>query len=106
FRADAQDVIERRCRNCSDQRFAVAVELIVPGAGDGMTEVMPIEPRQSGTRLIRGSHFTGLGLRDPCLRNFGLRPAALAVAPDIADGIALIDQTARRLVAIAQGRGE
>src|SRR5436190_23989420 len=51
FRHGAEHVIERRRRYGGHQRAALAVKLVVPAAGDGMAEIMPLQPRQRRARL-------------------------------------------------------
>ena len=70
----AEHMIERRRRDGGDQRVAVAVELIVPAARDGMAEIMPLQARQRRARFVGGARLARLGLRDPRLGDFGLRP--------------------------------
>ena len=60
FRDCAEHMIERRRRNGGDQRFAVAVELVVPAAPHGMAEIMPFEPRQRRARLVRRARLARL----------------------------------------------
>ena len=69
-----------------------------------MAEIMPLEPHQRRARFVRGAGFAALGLRDPRLRDLGLRPQPPRVAPDVAVRVALVDQAAGRRVAIAQRR--
>ena len=102
----AENMIKRRRRDRGNQRGAVAIELIVPAARDGMAEVMPLKARQRRARFVGGARFARLGLRDPRLGDFGLRPQAPGVPLDIAGGVALVDQAAGGLVAIAQRRRE
>ena len=65
---------------------------------------MPFEPHQRRARLVRGARLARLGLRDPRLGDFGLRPQPPRVPSDVAGGVALVDQAAGGLVAIAQRR--
>ena len=67
---------------------------------------MPFKTRQRGTCLVGGSRLSRLGLRDPRLGEFGLRPQPPARSLDLPVGIALVDQTPGLLVAIAQRRGQ
>src|SRR5580692_12369501 len=99
-------MIKRRRRNRGDQRCSVAVELIVPPSRDGVTKVMPFKARQRGARLVGGTIFTSLGLRDPRLSQLGLRPQASRVPFDTTLGVTLVDQTPGDLVAVAQCRRE
>ncbi|MGY3290403.1 ABC-type branched-subunit amino acid transport system ATPase component [Bradyrhizobium sp. LM3.6] len=94
FRDCAENMIERRRRNGVDQRFAVAIELVVPAAPHGMVEIMPFEPRQRQARLVRRARLAGFGLRDPRLRNLGLRPQPARAAANVAGVVALVDQAA------------
>ena len=52
FNHGAEHMIERRRRNGRDQRVALAVELVVPAAGDGMAEIMPLQARQRRARFF------------------------------------------------------
>ena len=65
---------------------------------------MPLEPRQRHARFIGSAGLARLGLRDPRLGHLGLRPQPPRVPSDVALGVALIDQAAGGLVAIAQRR--
>ena len=63
---------------------------------------MPLEPRQRHARFVGGPRLARLGLRDPRLGHLGLRPQPPRMPSDVAVGVALIDQAAGGLVAIAQ----
>ena len=102
YRAD--NMIERRRRDRRDQRIAVAIELVVPAARHRMAKVMPFKARQRRAGFVGGADLACLGLRDPRLGHFGLRPKPPCVPPDAALGAALVDQAAGRLVAVAQRR--
>ena len=106
FRDRAEDVIERRSGYEIDQRSVVAIELIVPAAQHGMAQIVPIEPVQRLERFVGSARLSRLGLRDQGLGNLGLRPSAPREFSDIAVRVALVEQAARRIVTIAQRRGE
>ena len=63
---------------------------------------MPLQARQCRAGFIGGADDAGLGLRDPCLRQFGLRPQPSRVPYDIALGVALVDQASSGFVTEAQ----
>src|SRR6185437_419784 len=78
FRNGAEHVIERRRRNGRYRRASLAVECVVPAAGDGMAEIVLIETRQGVAGFGGGTRLARLRLRDPGFCHFGLRPATPA----------------------------
>src|SRR6266851_8819567 len=69
-----------------------------------MAQIVSIQPTKGLTRLVSRTLLFHLGLRDPGLGDFRLRPAAPGELSDIPVRVALVEQTARHVVAISQGR--
>src|SRR5712672_1128431 len=71
-----------------------------------MAQIMSMQPSKSLTCLVSRTLLFHLRLRDPGLGDLRLRPAAPGELPDIPVGVALVEQTARHVVAISQPRSE
>src|SRR4051794_15617240 len=99
-------MIERGRWDRAHQRVALAVELVVPPTRYRMPKEMPLQARQRRARFIGGADDAGFGLRDPCLRQFGLRPQPSRVPYDISIGVALVDKASGGFVTEAQCRPE
>src|SRR5712671_5384236 len=74
LRDRADDMVKRGCRDGIDQRSAVAIELIVPATRHRMAQIVPVQPYQGFERLVDRALLSGLGLRNPGLRDLGLGP--------------------------------
>ena len=104
FRNRAENMVKCRGRDRIDQRSVFAIELIVPAAQNGMTQIVSMQPSKRLAGLFGRALLSRLSLRDPGLGDLRLRPATPGNFSDVASGIALIDQAARRIVAIPQRR--
>src|SRR5882724_7609529 len=69
-----------------------------------MAQIVSMQPSKSLTRLVSRTLLFHFGLRDPGLGDFRLGPAAPGELSDIPVCVALVEQTARHIVAISQGR--
>jgi hypothetical protein len=56
------------------QRSIVAIELIAPAGLDGVTQIVLIKTNKGASCFAGCTVLARLGLRNPCLCDFGLRP--------------------------------
>jgi hypothetical protein len=71
-----------------------------------MAQVVSVQASQRFTRLVGRTRLSRLRLRDPGLGDLRLRPAAPSELFDVPVGVALVEQTARHVIAISQRRSE